>query len=932
MNREVFTETQGFDGNRLVQQYTLYDNKGRVSSRSRPFYAGDTAYSTSYSYDLIGRVITVNAPTDTAPSGSVTSTSYSGLTMTVTDPLQHKTTTVKNVGGQIATITDHLGGVLKRVHDPMNNLVQSTDAKGNVITLVYDRKGRKTGLYDPDLGVWSYGYDALGQLVSQKDAKAQVTNLSYDRLGRMTQRSDPTLTSNWYYDVYEGGGVCAFGKGKLCEARAGNGYVRKQGYDSVGRPSSSTSTVGGTFTASVSYDANGRIDRQTYPSGLSVINTYTALGYLQSVQDGRTGAALWTTQAMDAEGHVSRYVYGNGVVSNDSYYPGTGRLSTAVAGGGAVQSLSHTYDMAGHLKSRTDLALKGLMASYDYDELNRLKTETRTGGGLPSAQAMGWTYDAIGNILTRTETGRPDTDTYNYNSSGAGSVRPHAVANVSGFVNGMAVPRYEYDANGNLSSGAGRTVSWFGFNKVKSVSSGASTLNYLYDAEQERSQELYYKGEVLQRTTVYLNPGAGAGLYYEDESGVAGTKKKHYLSAGGATFGMIVCTATPCTSTSNTVTQYWHKDHLGSVSVVTDVGGAVVERLAYEPFGKRRNSNGLSDANGTLTAQSTDRGYTEHEHMEEVGLINMNGRLYDPGLARFLSADPYVTFPNDGQSYNRYSYVMNQPLGFTDPTGYDAYSSEDSSGNSSGTAGRYTQTISDNAKSSSGSSSASVPTLYWNEKTKTFDRQPVKNSTNSNEATSSRCADGSCSGSDSSRAAMGDEPAGFGFRTKVQSWIDSFVETANYSWWAKSLGALATGANELGVPDSRLEVGFAILGPLGKLNKIGKITTLLGEAEKSGITLFHYTDEVGAKAIVESGVLRPDAKGRVFLTDQRLSPVDVKDRLFIGRSGDKGSHVVEINVPSDLPIRQGKNPNELIHQGTVRDGRQGTFIVKKNDF
>ncbi|MCZ8219062.1 MAG: polymorphic toxin type 10 domain-containing protein [Acidovorax sp.] len=103
-------------------------------------------------------------------------------------------------------------------------------------------------------------------------------------------------------------------------------------------------------------------------------------------------------------------------------------------------------------------------------------------------------------------------------------------------------------------------------------------------------------------------------------------------------------------------------------------------------------------------------------------------------------------------------------------------------------------------------------------------------------------------------------------------------------------------------------------------------------AAKETKTLFHYTDAAGAKGIAESGVIRPDAKGRVFLTDQRLSMTDVKDRLFIGRSGDKGSHVVEIRVPSDLPIRQGKNPNELIHPGTVRDGRQGTFTVKPNDF
>ena len=85
------------------------------------------------------------------------------------------------------------------------------------------------------------------------------------------------------------------------------------------------------------------------------------------------------------------------------------------------------------------------------------------------------------------------------------------------------------------------------------------------------------------------------------------------------------------------------------------------------------------------------------------------------------------------------------------------------------------------------------------------------------------------------------------------------------------------------------------------------------------------------KGIAESGVIQADTKGRVFLTDQRLSPAEVKDRLFIGRSGDKGSHVVEIQAAEGLAIRQGKNVNELIHQGTIRDGWQGTLTVKPNE-
>ncbi len=391
--------------------------------------------------------------------------------------------------------------------------------------------------------------------------------------------------------------------------------------------------------------------------------------------DSRNNNAIWTADAVDASGRILQFTHGNGVVTTNSYFV-DGRLNTTQAnttqagnaGTSAVQSLSHVYDLAGNLKVRLDV-LGGVTATYDYDALQRLKTESRSGGSLSSAQTIAWDYDAIGNLRSRTESGV--THSYNYNTSGAGSNKPHAVASVSGVINGLSLPSYQYDANGSLISGAGRTLAWNSFNRVQRIDAGAARLEYLYDAEHQRVQELHYQGGSLQRTTVYLNPAAGAGLFYEEETGVAGTKKKHYVSAGGATVAMITCTATPCTSTANTSTQYWHEDHLGSVSVVSNAAGAVVERLAYEPFGKRRNAGGATDAAGTLVASSTDRGYTEHEHMEEVGLINMNGRVYDPALSRFISADPNVPHPGDLQSYNRYSYVRNNPLNGDDDSGFD---------------------------------------------------------------------------------------------------------------------------------------------------------------------------------------------------------------------------------------------------------------------
>ncbi|OYU12055.1 MAG: hypothetical protein CFE38_09720 [Comamonadaceae bacterium PBBC1] len=116
--------------------------------------------------------------------------------------------------------------------------------------------------------------------------------------------------------------------------------------------------------------------------------------------------------------------------------------------------------------------------------------------------------------------------------------------------------------------------------------------------------------------------------------------------------------------------RYFHQDHLNSIAVITDEAGQVVERLAYDPWGKRRYANGLADKNDSLVGQTTDRGYTEHEHLDEVGLIHMNGRVYDPLIGRFMSADPFIQSPGNLQSYNRYAYVMNNPLAFGDPSGY----------------------------------------------------------------------------------------------------------------------------------------------------------------------------------------------------------------------------------------------------------------------
>ena len=107
---------------------------------------------------------------------------------------------------------------------------------------------------------------------------------------------------------------------------------------------------------------------------------------------------------------------------------------------------------------------------------------------------------------------------------------------------------------------------------------------------------------------------------------------------------------------------YTHTDHLGSLAIITDATGAIKQRTTFDAWGKRT----FTTKDPTLVF---DRGFTGHEHLDEFELINMNARLYDPVLGRMLSPDNYVQNPLYSQNYNRYSYTINNPLKYTDPSG-----------------------------------------------------------------------------------------------------------------------------------------------------------------------------------------------------------------------------------------------------------------------
>lgn len=669
LDRVIRKETQGFDGNGAstpIYQDTQYDSLGRPYMASRPYYAGQTAYWTTLSYDLLGRPVQ-----ETRPDNSTTATAYNGLTLTVTDPLGRTRTTLKNSRGLVARVTDAANQSVAYAYDPFGNLISTTDALGNTVTLTYDLRGRKTQLKDPDMGTWSYAYDALGQLVRQTDAKAQVATLAYDTLGRMTRRSEADLISAWYYDAYKGGAACDKGIGKLCQAETSTGYNRTISYDALGRLSDSATTIDvpTPYTAAVSYDANGRVQTRTYPSGLVVQYAYTALGYLRELRDATSNALYWRADALDAEGHLLLQTAGNGVQTAHSHSPANGRIAAIQAGAGnSVQNLAYQYDALGNLSARSD-ANQNLAETFSYDNLNRLTSATVNSAGA-GIVTQSFAYDALGNLTAKNDLGN-----YAYPQSGAASTRPHAVSQIA-LAGGGAIA-FAYDANGALTAqthtdaannalpAKSRAQFYTSFNMPQSMSQGSISAAFYYGPEHQRVKQI----SSTQGTTVYLNPGNDGALFFEKDIRPDGSiELRSFIVAAGQSVAIVKAMTVGGTTTSNI--RYLHRDALGSITAVTDESGTLVERLAYEPFGKRRTPAGNADPDNTLRPQTTDRGFTGHEMIDEIGLIHMNGRVYDPLVARFLSADPLIQDPNNLQSHNRYAYVFNSPLNGTDPSGY----------------------------------------------------------------------------------------------------------------------------------------------------------------------------------------------------------------------------------------------------------------------
>jgi RHS repeat-associated protein len=682
-----------------------YDGLGRVYKVSNRYCTtGDLTYGlTTYTYDALGRTTQV-----AHPDGSTILTTYTGAATQVQDE-GNGTQRVTRVSQ-----TDGLGRLTQVVEDPVTLKFETDyhyDALDNLLCAA--QKGTNSGTFTNCASTpasWrprTFSYDSLSRLVcasnpenSSAACPATATGTYtpgtigyvYDANGNLTSKTSPapnqtgtsTVTANYQYDALNRLTQKSYSDGVTLPALFGYdqtlitmGSQQFNITNSIGRMSWNcvlhTNSCGGSMTAN-SYDPMGRLAELWQENPVNSNNIFVSYGYdligdetnrslnnlnylatfsgaarlLTFSQTSYTNATnppnLLTNPHYNALGQLSLASFANGLSESWSYDK-RGRLQAAAVGtncgngtgtcsGSSVYSFSLGFAPNSNVMTAND-SVNGNW-TYSYDQLNRLSGASSTSG--QSCKGLSWTYDAWGN---RTD--------QNLTAGTCGMF--HALVGAN---NRFGSP-YQYDAAGNMTYDGVHHYTYDPENHIISVDNGATT--YTYDA--------------LGRRAAKTTGGSVTDFIYDREDHVIltnpATPTLVEMYAAGLHLGTYVLNA----AQTATVLYYDHADWLGTERARADLSGNACEKISSLPFG-----DGL-----TITGTCGDispRHFTGKERDTESGLDNFGARYDSSSMGRFISPDPGNIGVNrlNPQSWNGYSYSLNNPVIVTDPTGL--YVCEDS--------------------------------------------------------------------------------------------------------------------------------------------------------------------------------------------------------------------------------------------------------------
>ncbi len=612
----------------LTKRNSYYDYYGRI--KKEMVYLWNNG---NYTYQNIYSQYTYN--------NFSTESSYNKSTITAQDHLGRSVIKENNSAGQNdITINDNLTQIEKATYLFYSNgnkkqvsLTNNVNTSQNIVTtFAYNNLAQRTQINDPSSGITNSQYNSIGELVQLQDASGTF-NYSYDLIGRETTKIGNSSGTTSYLYVTSGPG-----KGNIDKITGPNSSTEFK-YDIFSRVIEFKEIVGSkSFKTTYAYDKYGNNIEYTFPNNFIVKRVFDNKGNLTSITNSNN-QNIWQIGSVSATGLINQYSYGNGITTTNNY---TDLNLLYEINHGSIHKQAYTINaFTGNIDNRrftNFVSGNDLYEQFTFDNLDRLKkTQQYTVVGLnlvPSNNINNINYNPIGSIGHKDDAGD-----YAYSNPS----KPYTLTNIN-------------NATSNVSFNT-LNISYNDFKKVSQINEMTSNkqMNFIYGNDNERIKVDYAVNSINQFTRYYSEN-------YDRQETSTGYKEWNYIFAPSG-----LC-AINYNNNGNNQLLYTLTDNLGSPVLLTNATQVIVEEYSFDAWGRRRNPLDWSYTSVPIP-QYLNRGFTFHEHIDEFGLVNMNGRVYDPVVARFIQPDNYIQTPDNLQNFNRYAYCLNNPLKYTDPSG-----------------------------------------------------------------------------------------------------------------------------------------------------------------------------------------------------------------------------------------------------------------------
>jgi RHS repeat-associated protein len=675
-------------GGRTSLVSTDYDGLGRVQVRHQPYFIDGPTPSgnTIYTYDNLNEIRLVQEP----DGSTVTINRPDVLTKEVIsngNPAR-RTVTTSTSDGLVSSVREYSSTGngpavrgLDYAYGQGQTLEQVSELNGGTTTYVYNGLPKPIEISTPDRGHSIITYTGFNDVSHVENTGDNSTlDYAYDALGRTTKLSTHTPSAtpqdgvtSYVYDT--GAGAV----GQLAFATSPDGISTRYAYTPEGLLAEAEDDgLGSTYITDYTYDPNnGRLNHIDYPDPQNGLGRFGidfhydgGDGSLQSVTRNTSSGTTtyWSALSRGPTGIAEDANLLGGLTQSLTIDPNTRQLRGVSINSAAatVYDVEYAYYSGGDIQQRTD-GLAGTTDTYTYDGYDQLLSWTSNSAA--GASTENYIYDGLGN---QTSTGSV-TKTF-----GGVGLSPHQVASRSV---GTETRSYGYDFLGRRTSMSvngvtNQTVNYTAFDLPSKIvnSSPARTHTYKYAAQRKFDEndgtfETTYSGNLFERR---LDNAACKthSIFYVYAEGqriaqVEQVRKAGFCidaNTGKGTVNIFLGSAAE-------TTRLLHVDLQGSPTAASTITPTLsTSRQAFSPWGDR-----LPLVAGA-TSSSIDQvtvGYTDQEEEDSVGLINMQGRMFDPSSRTFLTPDPLVGRPTSVASWNAYAYVLNNPLKYVDPSGYD---------------------------------------------------------------------------------------------------------------------------------------------------------------------------------------------------------------------------------------------------------------------